>query len=52
MLTYQPLSLWKMQEVAPLLDKVEFVIVPFANPDGYAVSWSEGRVLRAIRKVV
>jgi len=36
--------------VTNLLDNLEFVIVPFTNPDGYAYTWSENRLWRKNRE--
>jgi len=35
-----------------LMDKVEFVIVPVCNPDGYAYSWTTNRLWRKTRAVI
>lgn len=38
-------------EVTSILDSVEFVIIPVANPDGYAYTWSDSRLWRKNRRI-
>lgn len=42
----------KAKEVTYLLDNLEFIIVPFVNPDGYVYTWSNDRLWRKNRHVV
>lgn len=36
-------------DVTSLLDNLEFIVLPFANPDGYAYTWSNDRLWRKNR---
>lgn len=40
------------QEVTDILNNVEFIIVPFVNPDGYEFTWSTDRLWRKNRRIV
>lgn len=40
----------KHDNVTALLDSLEFVVVPFVNPDGYAYTWSNDRLWRKNRE--
>ncbi|XP_065890606.1 carboxypeptidase B-like [Dysidea avara] len=37
-------------DVTKLLDSVEFIFIPFVNPDGYAYTWSNDRLWRKNRR--
>ncbi|XP_065909435.1 carboxypeptidase O-like [Dysidea avara] len=38
------------EDVTKLLDSLEFIFIPFVNPDGYAYTWSNDRLWRKNRR--
>jgi len=40
----------KNEQVTNLLKEIEFIFVPFVNPDGYAYTWSGSRLWRKNRR--
>jgi len=37
-------------QVTSLLDNLEFLVVPFVNPDGYVYTWTQNRMWRKNRR--